>query len=234
MSNKTPKLAVLSQAHPSSTTTNNNNNTITLVVCPKSTTSIRLNESEKQNQYPYYERLCKNYGFSLEVEIVHCQQQQSVVQSSSSSVKRGGSGGPKMSHVLLTSNASTTSKSTSKLQYHSERLIIRPLTTSRSKKSDHQLRPDFQNGDVIQSIDGMNNPTFGMVYAVMMRGDKLLLEIERRGGANSSNRGRSNASSAGAVVGVAGASITNASLEQQETTTTVAAAAATTSKKKRQ
>lgn len=89
------------------------------------------------------------------------------------------SGGPKISHVLLTSSNSRTTNHNSHsitkklLCHHSTRLIICP------PPSPSLLRSDFKSGDVLRSIDGIENPTFDMVYCFMMRGDKLLLEIER-------------------------------------------------------
>ena len=202
MAKNAPKLAVISQARQSSSTNtnnshsdNDNDDTITVVVCPKSTAAIRLADSDKQNPYPYYERLCNKYGFSLDVEIIY-QQPLSSSLSSKSSCKRVSGGGPKTTHFVLSNNGgnNTTAYTPAKLQYHSERLIIVPPPSSRAKSSVEQLRPDFQPGDILQSIDGIQNPTFDMVYAVMMRNDKLLLEIKRRNNNGVSSSSRRNSS----------------------------------------
>eukprot|EP00986_Skeletonema_menzelii_P009109 scaffold4056_cov127-Skeletonema_menzelii.AAC.1 len=228
-SKKRPKLAVISQAATNATNSVHSSNTITVVVCPKKSTSIRLNETEKQHQFPYYERLCQNYGFSIQVEITHCQQQQNKNNGQSSTAKKSGNGGggPKMTHFLL--NTSSTTTTSARLHHYSERLIIRPLNSSR-KKNELLLRPDFENGDVITSMDGMTNPTFGMIYAVMMRGDKLLLEIERRG---IGSRGRSD-SSASSIVDLMARQDTTTDTPAAHTATVETAAATTTSKQKRQ
>jgi hypothetical protein len=285
-----PKLAVVSQATTTSSFTTNstsnnqsNQDTITVIVCPKQsssssnnttttatsiTSSLRLNESEKQQAYPYYEKLCKIYGFALEVEVLfarRCSGNGGGGNSSSGGggrrVKKGG-GGPIISHHIVAASGddnTATVGTNEKLYHHSERLIIRPPcfaskpnsnrnNSSKSKSSSNsrsnnnnnnnnnnnksssnnkrskqqsQLRPPFRTGDILTTIDGIHNPTFDMVYALMIRGDKLLLEIVRP--TNKSGGGRS------ATTSALRSATANATANATTTATTVAVVNTTSS-----
>jgi len=158
-----------------------------VIIRPSSTTSALLDESNNTDldghqQWPLYNRHCQTYGFGVAVE-----QHVVVCQDRSASENANSRGGPSTNLVLVANEDNAKSAS---LKCISERLTIRfhhssknansgKRSTSKSstKRDRGKLHLELNDGDIIQTLDGISQPTFGMLYAMMCKNEKIVLEV---------------------------------------------------------
>ncbi len=165
----------------------------------------------EHEQWPLYHRLCRSYGFAVEVEqFLEPYKINEVAEKSPCRNEVG----PHMNNLLLVDHKSCFAMGNFSARYGvvesggefvrlrriGERLSVRLLARSssmcvdkirKSKGSTGSKRrtnnnannagphppPNLNDGDIIQTLDGKPDPTFAMLYGMMCRKEKLVLEV---------------------------------------------------------
>ena len=127
---------------------------------------------DADGQWPMRRRHVRNYRLAVRVETL-------LVPSSRSS--GGGSriatSDESRGRMLLRNEDGTETS----LVESGERLtVVRPGRTSADDGAG--LHPSLREGDVITTIDGVASPTYGEMYRMMCRGEKLVLEVTSSAG----------------------------------------------------
>lgn len=168
----------------------------------------------KHEQWPLYHQLCRSYGFAVDVEQFL---EPYKVNEAAEKFSRHDEEGPNINNLLLVDNNSCFVMGNFSARYGvverggefvrlrriGERLCVRLLACSSStsgnvtRKSNsstkevlHHHPPNLNDGDIIQTLDGKPDPTFAMLYRMMCRKEKLVLEvINGEASSSSANRG---------------------------------------------
>ncbi len=158
-------------------------------------------------QWPLYHRLCRSYGFSVEVEQFL---EPYKVNEKGGKTPCHDEVGPQMKNLLLIDNNSCFVMGNFsarygvverdgefvRLRHIGERLCVRSssmcvnkprksksLTGFKRKTNSNAYNagphhpPNLNDGDIIQTLDGKPNPSFAMLYGMMCRKEKLVLEV---------------------------------------------------------
>ena len=165
----------------------------------------------EHEQWPLYHRLCRSYGFAVEVEqfLEPCK-----INEVAEKTPCRNEVGPQLNNLLLVDHKSCFAMGNFSARYGvverggefvrlrriGERLSVRLLArsssmcvdkTRKSKGSTGSKRktnsnannaglhppPNLNDGDIIQTLDGKPDPTFAMLYGMMCRKEKLVLEV---------------------------------------------------------
>jgi len=145
-----------------------------------------ISGGRQQRRWPHYERCCRTYGFSVDVDQIFMPYNNaSSCRVNDDVVVEGG--GPRVHSFLVTpstNNDQDMGVNRSPLRFMGERLVVRisPPTSSDTVidgESQHVNvnNGDLVDGDVIKTLDGETNPTFAKLYELMCLNEKLVLEV---------------------------------------------------------